>query len=158
MQADPLQQLRDIQVPAEPSWWPPAPGWWLLAGLCLGTAFWLYRRWGARRQRYAPLRQAATLYAQLHAKYMDGELGATGYVHGTNELLKRLLIHTQTQPDAGSANDAAWLDLLDNISASTQFTQGPGQVLGNARFAEQVVVNEATFDPLIRRFIARLTP
>jgi hypothetical protein len=22
--------LRDIQLPDAPGWWPPAPGWWLL--------------------------------------------------------------------------------------------------------------------------------
>lgn len=158
MQADPLQQLRDIHVPAEPSWWPPAPGWWLLAGLCLGLIFWLYRQWQRRQQQQAPLRQAASLYRALHTSYVDGELNATGYIHGTNELLKRLLIHTQTLPDAGSANDEQWLELLDNIAGTTEFTEGPGQVLGNVRFAPQVAIDEAAFDPLIRRFIGGLTP
>jgi hypothetical protein len=28
-------QLRDIHLPAEPAWWPPAPGWWALAVIAL---------------------------------------------------------------------------------------------------------------------------
>ena len=157
MQADPLQQLRDIHIPAEPSWWPPAPGWWLLAGICLAALFWLSKLWRARRRRRAPLRQARTLYHELHTSYVDGQIDASAYVHGTNELLKRLLIHTQTQAQAASANNEAWLGLLDNIADSTEFTLGAGQVLGNSRFAPKVAVDEATFDALIRRFISGLS-
>jgi hypothetical protein len=36
-------QLRDIHGLDAVSWWPPAPGWWLLAGLIL-AALWLARR------------------------------------------------------------------------------------------------------------------
>lgn len=32
---DPLAALRDIRLPHDPSWWPPAPGWWLLGLLVL---------------------------------------------------------------------------------------------------------------------------
>ena len=52
--------LRDIHLPADPAWWPPAPGWWLLLGpalLAIAAAAILLRprRWrsgsGAARVR-----------------------------------------------------------------------------------------------------------
>ncbi|HET9483332.1 MAG TPA: DUF4381 domain-containing protein, partial [Xanthomonadales bacterium] len=44
-------QLRDIHLPAEPSWWPPAPGWWLLAILVIAALVFLVRfAWRKRRE------------------------------------------------------------------------------------------------------------
>ena len=39
-----LAQLADIHLPAEVSYWPPAPGWWVLALLLLGSGFYLIHR------------------------------------------------------------------------------------------------------------------
>lgn len=104
------------------------------------------------------MRQAQALYQQLHANYLAGQLEEGAYVHQTNALLKRLLIHTQAQQQAGIASDDAWLQLLDDVIQSDDFTQGPGRVLGNSRFAREVSFDAISFDLLIRRFIAGLTP
>jgi hypothetical protein len=32
-----LEQLQDIHAAAEPSLWPPAPGWWVLAAIILAV-------------------------------------------------------------------------------------------------------------------------
>ena len=73
MNAAPLADLRPLMAPAPVSWWPPAPGWWILAFLCIialaALAIWAYRRrLRYQRTRYqreaiALLEQAATLPA-----------------------------------------------------------------------------------------------
>ena len=47
---DLVQQLRDIHVPPEPSWWPLAAGWWIIVALlcCLVLAVLLWRWWNRR--------------------------------------------------------------------------------------------------------------
>ena len=39
--SDPLAELRGYHPPDPVSWWPPAPGWWLLALLILGLLTWV---------------------------------------------------------------------------------------------------------------------
>ena len=55
--ADPLAGLRDIALPAAVSWWPLAPGWWLLLGLvllfALALPLWLWWRHRRRCWRWA---------------------------------------------------------------------------------------------------------
>ena len=134
MQTDPLQQLRDVHSPPDPSWWPPAVGWWLL-GICLAAALiWACWRLWQRWRLGAPLRAARQLHANNYIAYHEGRLTMHHYLHETNELLKRLLVrgyHHDVAPLSGSG----WLEALDRISDSHEFSQGPGQVLGNPRFS-----------------------
>ena len=57
--------LRDIHLPGLIAWWPPAPGWWLVAALALAglVAFALYYRNG--RHRRAALRAVGKVRAAL---------------------------------------------------------------------------------------------
>jgi hypothetical protein len=64
---NPLDQLRDIHLPEAISWWPPAPGWWILALISCALLAWLlrfvYRRYKAKHYR----RQALAQLQQLQA-------------------------------------------------------------------------------------------
>jgi hypothetical protein len=58
--------LRDIHLPAAISWWPPAPGWWLLAiALTLGPLsvglWWRWRQRTRLRRDLLPVAQVAGL-------------------------------------------------------------------------------------------------
>ena len=62
---NPLDQLRDIHLPEPISWWPPAPGWWILAlagsALAVWLLRWLYRRYKAKHYRRQALAQLKEL-------------------------------------------------------------------------------------------------
>ena len=88
-----LQQLRDIHLPVAPGWWPPAIGWWLLAILVAGVLAWMIWWLGARWRRFRPARTARALYRGISQELRSGSISPTRYVHQTNELLKRFVLH-----------------------------------------------------------------
>ena len=158
MQPDLLQQLRDIHLPAEPTWWPPAPGWWLLAAaLLIGGA--LAVRWAlAYYRRRRPLKRAQQLLDSLYARLRAGDIAPEAYVHESNELLKRLLIHGLGLHEARSASDGAWLGMLDEYYGGEAFSQGPGQILGNERFRRSPAIQTEPLHALLASFLRKVRP
>jgi hypothetical protein len=157
MAAESLQQLRDIHLPPPPGWWPPAPGWWLVGLLAAAACAWLIWRVRMMVRRRRPLRQARRLHAQMFQRLQDGEISGRDYVHQCNELLKRVLIHGLGEDAARRVSGAAWLDLLDAHMGETAFSEGPGAVLGNARFRPEVQVDASAVHARVESLLARLT-
>lgn len=108
MPTDPLSQLRDIHPPQGAGFWPPAPGWWLLALVlilaALGLGLWLHRRWRRNRWRRSALQELDTL---ARARKAD-----SAWFQHLNQLLKRAaaVCHPQQHPLALSGAD--WVDFL----------------------------------------------
>jgi hypothetical protein len=130
-----LQQLRDLELPADPSWWPPAVGWWiatLLLAAALAWALWL--GW-ARVARQRPYRRARRELGALQQALLRGAIDQRQFVDGANALLKRLCIHVRGEHAVTRLSDTDWLAHLDRLSGGTEFTRGPGAVLGAARYA-----------------------
>jgi hypothetical protein len=158
MQPDLLQQLRDIHLPATPGWWPPAVGWWLLAVAVLVACGYLFHRLYRSYQHRRPIKRARRLYDVLHTRLQAGEIPVETYLHESNELLKRLLIHGLGVRAARPASAGVWLSLLDEYHGSTQFSRGPGQILGNERFRRAPTVDPQALHALIVSFMRKVRP
>lgn len=153
MNADLLQQLRDVHSPPDPAWWPPAPGWWLIALLIVGALFMVVQRLLAEHRRLQPWRTAQRLYDQLDGEYVDGRISPVDYLNGCNDLLRRLCVHAHGLTAAKFTSGKIWLEFLDQTFADAQFTDGPGQVLAEQRFAPEVEADFHAFDQLMRRVL-----
>ena len=156
MQPDLLQQLRDIHLPLDPSWWPPAPGWWLLGLLLVAALVHLIRLLVASIKRQRPLKDARRLYATLYVNFRKGLLEPEEFLHQANEMLKRTVIHGLGDDSARKANDLIWLKILDARHGSVEFSEGPGRVLGNQRFRENPQADIDALDRLIEGFLKQV--
>ena len=105
--ADPLARLRDIHLPDPVPFWPPAPGWFLLAGavvlvlLIAGVLEWRRRQTLA----YRVLQSFQALSRDPEADTLA--LGAAAAV-----LMRRVLLSRQAHAPAAAYTGAAWAAFL----------------------------------------------
>ena len=115
--ANPLDQLRDIHLPEPISWWPLAPGWWLLIIISLALAAWttrfVYRRYRAALYR----RQALKKLNQLT------ELNNQQQLTGLYELLKQTANTAYPQLHPASLGAEAFISFLVNSCTREVFQQ-----------------------------------
>ena len=128
---DPEQiPLRDLHLPEAIDWWPPAPGWWLLAAfLMLALGYRLYRAWQVW-QRNAPRRAALAELARVQRDWQDERNAAT---LGTrlSELLRRAMIAYAPRHEVAGLTGSRWLEWLDQGLEDRPFTAGPGRVIAD---------------------------
>lgn len=136
-------ELRDIHLPDAVSWWPPAPGWWMLFALLvvivLGYLFW--RRWRAQgRVRREGLLELEQLAAAYQANQDSHQL-----VKEISILMRRLALSYYPRSEVASLSGEAWLQWLDgplqNSPWPEGFSQGEGRILNTGPYAPQAIVD-----------------
>ena len=126
---DSLAELRDIVTPTPPSAWPWAPGWWILlilGLLLLSTSIWWFWRW---RQRSRPRRLALKQLAQLQQQEADPQT-----LRQLSQLLREVALQAHPWEQVACLNGKRWLEFLDQTGDTTQFTEGPGKILGDGPY------------------------
>ncbi|MEQ9465106.1 MAG: DUF4381 domain-containing protein [Haliea sp.] len=116
---DPLAALQPLRPPEPLPWWPPAPGWWLIAGLLLVALAWAaWRGWRSYRRNEYRRTARRTLQAILarHAEHGDpartlGEL---------NMLLKAVALHAFPRAEVASLSGERWRSFLNDSLAQVR--------------------------------------
>ena len=142
--ANPLDQLRDIHLPDPVSYWPPAPGWWVVAAIALAiiatTAVLTYKRY----QRNAYRREAASKLNTINQLRVDGDHRA--YLQQLNHLLKQTALTIDEREAISSLSGKNWLQFLDRSAKTSAFTDGAGSILANGPY--QATVEESDLSAL----------
>jgi len=115
-----LEQMRDIHLPAEVSWWPLAPGWWILLFLLLAAA--LFAIWALiqnhNKNRY---RKLACIELDLAFAQWQESLDAAAFIQATNAILKRTIaagFASNSAKTALSLTGVRWTNMLDQYSGN----------------------------------------
>ncbi len=130
---DPLAALRGIHLPDPVGFWPPAPGWWLLAGLLAASLVALWA-WAKRRRRSAArhaLRELDRLAAERDA--LDLQTLATA----VSTLLRRLALVRFGRARVAALHGDAWQRFLSSTAprGGAAFADDAGVLLALAPYA-----------------------
>lgn len=115
--ADPLAQLRDIQLPEPVGIWPPAPGWWILGLIILSIlffGFWKFKQYKAVNQ----YRHDAIALIKAEEKAIKEHKNITLYLQNMAEILRRTALTAYPNERIEPLQGNAWLAFLDGKNYS----------------------------------------
>jgi len=146
--------LRDIHAAPPPEFWPPAPGWWVLAAVLL-AALVMLAVWGIRRYRiYRQKRQILDELEQLTSRYTKEN--NVGFVTELSTLLRRVALRRYARTRVASLTGPDWLRFLDNTGGAGEFEKGVGQILEAGPYQPQTrEVPAAELLALVRLWVSK---
>lgn len=146
-ESDPLANLRDIHLPPAVEAWPPAPGWWLLSLLIIGTlagiAVWGYRR----HRRCAWQREALNAMPRPDAMSRQD----IAYYAELNQLLKRAARVRYAEAGTDGMSGASWQQFL--AQRAPQLPASDLSALARAPFQREADISPGAAHDLARDWL-----
>lgn len=141
--------LRDIHLPGPVPWWPPAPGWWLLAALALAGLIVLALRYYRQRK----IRTALHALRGVETALAGGAEPVECLQH-VSMLLRRFAMTAASDARAPGAIAGLvgepWLAYLDGAWQRPGFRQGPGRLLLQGPYARAESVTRDEVGEVVR--------
>ncbi len=119
--------LRDLHLPEPVSWWPLAPGWWILAGLVFALVF-----AGVLLALRLRQKRRQNLYRSEGVRLLQAlDLGAPRVVEDINVLLKRVAVVPFGRKSVGPLTGQEWIRFLESTSEAPMPEQARRVLLEN---------------------------
>ena len=150
-------QLRDIHLPGAPAFWPPAPGWWLLAAATIALLIWVstvaVRRYRIHRRRRSVLVALASMEERFASDHSPERLASISL------LLRRLALMCYPREQVAALSGNAWLRFLDKSGGDGRFADGPGRVLASGPYQRSLPpdLDTAGLAALVREWVKKNT-
>ncbi len=144
--------LRDIHLPDPVGWWPPAPGWWILAAILLLSAVLLIRQWRQRRTvAYRFRRELLRLRADYARDHDTERLIQRGSV-----LLRRACLSAFPRDQVAGLSGSGWTRFIGKLLGQDAAASEYGQLLVEAPYRRGIAVDADWYLDLLARVASRL--
>ncbi len=145
-----LAKMHDVKTPDAVSWWPPAPGWYVVAILLLGlVGVLIYQaicRYKKRRYRKIALKSLSNIRHQL---YQSKALNSQQAVQESMQLMKRTFFsaYPGSRRYIAGLEGSAWIQLLQDTCKSPIPEQNLALEIQRALYhpSQKAVDNETIF-------------
>lgn len=111
MNPDLLSQLRDIHTAPAAPWWPPAPGWWVLALVILLMLVWMIRR-AIGRYRDHQRRKQMLGWVDFLNEMVDPDNEPQAYLSMLNRIFKLIALRAFPNQHCAGMTGQEWADFL----------------------------------------------
>jgi len=133
-----LAQLADIHLPEPVSFWPPAPGWWVLAILIVIALLVIARWWRRQHVRQQILQHAISELEACMSRYAEQDSALDqrklDYVNGVNSVLRRVALVHFPNSNAASLGGPEWVDFIRENGDSSELDDELAAALSFGRF------------------------
>jgi hypothetical protein len=132
----PIQDLpiRDIHLPEQISWFPPAMGWWLLI-IFVPIVSYFFIALIQRLLQKTAIKDAKKLLKKLQ---INENLTPLEKVIELSSLLRRVAVSSDSKTNVGGLTGRAWLDYLDQSLKEAPFKNGVGRCLADAPYQKEL--------------------
>lgn len=139
-------QLRDIHLPLPPSWWPPQPGWWLIALALLAAGLWWLRRPPAWKREALARLQAAEADYESHGD-------AARLLAEVTVLLRSCALILRDRGEVAGLVGKAWFDCLKDLGRGV--CPMPEEALVHGAYRKKVELDARALSQGVERWIRR---
>jgi hypothetical protein len=153
MNPDLLSQLRDIHAAPIAPWWPPAPGWWILALLLLVLLVWLGRKVLARLRVFQRRKQMLGWIDHLNAT-IDPQRDPQAYLSTLNRIFKLVALRAFPADHCAALSGQDWADFLTGKMKDSQ-SAGSLNVLASGPYDPAPQFDPGIMSELTRYWIRR---
>jgi hypothetical protein len=151
--AEPTLQLRDIHLPAEPGYWPLAPGWWVLIVIALVLIYFLYKKIAKIRQLKHTnnlMQQELLVIRESYAKHKDKHKLAID----VSNLLNRFVRHVLKDSNASSLTGDAWIAYLNSRVQGNVFDDFKNE-LTQAQYQKNVEFDDSRLFSTVKNYFPK---